>query len=142
MKNKIITYFKTNPNLVITSKALSKKLKVKKKDLEYFKSILYSLLKEGFLVKSGKRYKLNNSSGKKQIGTLQLVNDQNYGFVIFKNNNLNDVFISEKHLHTALDGDQVEVALFAKRKGKNLEGQIVTIVELSLIHISEPTRPY
>ena len=100
MKEKITAYFKTNQHVVITSKALSKKLKLKKKDTEYFKNVLHSLYKEGFLTKSGKRYKLNKSAGRKHIGKLQLVNDQNYGFVVLIDKKMNDVFISEKHLNT------------------------------------------
>ncbi len=129
MKEKIIAYFKANPHIVITSKALSKKLKLKQKDTEYFKNVLHSLYKESFLTRSGKRYKLNKSAGKKHVGKLQLVNNQNYGFVVLNDKKMNDVFISEKHLNTAFDGDKVEIALFAKRKGKNQEGQIISIVE-------------
>lgn len=129
MKKIIKTFFSTNPNVIINAKILGKKLKVKKKDYEYFKSEMHSLLKEGFLTKSGKRYKLNSITNKKFVGELQLANDQHYGFVILKDKNLSDVFISEKNLNTAFDGDKVEVALFAQRKGKNKEGQIVKIVE-------------
>lgn len=129
MKNKIKTYFTTNPTVLVSSKALGKNFKIKKQDYEYFKSVLYSLLKEGFLSKNGKRYRLNKDSGKKHVGKLQLVNNQNYGFVVLDNKNLKDIFISEKHLNTAFDGDKVEVSLFAQRKGKNQEGQIVNILE-------------
>jgi len=129
MKKKIKIYFSTNPNVVINAKTLGKKLVIKKKDYEYFKSELHALLKEGFINKSGKRYKLSKNTNKKYIGELQLASGQNYGFVILKDKNLKDVFISEKHLNTAFDGDKVEVSMFAQRKGKNQEGQIVDIIE-------------
>lgn len=129
MKNKIKAHFTTNPNSTINSKSLGKRLKIKKKDYEYFKSELYELTKDGFLTKTGKRYKLNKSTKKKLVGKLQLSADHNYGFVLISDKKLGDVFVPEKHLHTAFDGDKVEVSLFAKRKGKNFEGQIVNIVE-------------
>ncbi len=129
MKKTIKTFFATNPNLVINAKTLGKKLKIKKKNYDLFKSEIYALYKEGYLSKTGKRYRLNKSTGKKYVGELQILFGQNYGFVILKDKNLNDVFIPEKHLYTAFDGDKVEVSLFAQRKGKNREGQIVNIVE-------------
>ncbi len=129
MKNKIKNYFNTNPNQSINAKTLGKRLKIKKKDYEEFKSTLHFLLKEGFLNKSGKRYKLNRNPKQRLIGQLQLSQNQNYGFVLIKDKNINDIFISEKHLNTAFDGDKVEVSLFAKKKGKNHEGQIVNIIE-------------
>lgn len=129
MKNKIQTFFQNNPGVAINSKALSKRLQIKNKDYDYFKSILYLLLKENYLEHSGKRYRLKRNNQKKLIGELNLINGQNYGFVILNNKKLNDIFISEKHLNTAFDGDKVEVALFAKRSGKNQEGQIISVVE-------------
>ncbi|MCB0742575.1 MAG: ribonuclease R [Ignavibacteriae bacterium] len=129
MKNLIKAFFNTNPNVAINSKTLGSKLKVKKKDYEFFKQELYSLAKENFIKKTGKRYKLNRESKNKLVGQLQLVNGQNYGFVILKDKNQKDVFISEKNLKTAFDGDKVEVLLFAKRTGKNQEGQIIKVVE-------------
>ena len=129
MKAKLKTYFDTNPNITINAKALGKRLKIKKKDYDYFKSELHSLFREGYLQKTGKRYKLNKAGNTKYIGELQLSKEQNYGFVILGNSKLKDIFISEKHLNTAFDGDKVEVALFAKRKGKNYEGQIINVVE-------------
>lgn len=129
MKNKIKVYFTTNPNSTINSKSLGKRLKIKKKDYEYFKSELHELTRNGFLVRSGKRYRLNKSNKKKLVGKLQLSADHNYGFVLINDKKIGDVFVPEKHLHTAFDGDKVEVSLFAKRKGKNFEGQIVNIIE-------------
>ena len=105
MKNDIKTFFNTNPNVVINAKTLGKKLRIKKKDNDYFKSELHSLLREGHLLKNGKRYRLNRAVNKKFIGELQLANGQNYGFVIFSNKSLRDVFISEKHLNLAFDGE-------------------------------------
>ena len=129
MKNKIKDFFKTNPNTAINAKSLGKKLRIKKKDYDTFKSEIHVLQNEGYLSRSGKRYKLNRMGRTKTIGELQLATGQNYGFVTHGDKTSNDVFISEKHLHTAFDGDKVEIELFAKRKGKNPEGQISSIIK-------------
>ena len=68
MKKKIKIYFSTNPNQVVNTKTLGKKLKIKKKEYEDFKASLHSLLKEGFLDRSGSRYKLNSGTKEKLIG--------------------------------------------------------------------------
>ena len=51
------------------------------------------------------------------------------GFVTSNKKNLGDIFIAERNVGPAFDGDKVEVVLFAKQKGKNLEGQIIKVVE-------------
>ncbi len=127
MKNKIISFFKKNPGLLIKSKDLARRLELEN-DYEYaqLKEILFQLSKEGFLERSGKRYMLNKKSSEKLTGPLQIIKDRSFGFV---KTQIGEIFISEKHLDTALDGDTVEVALFARKKGKNIEGQIVDIVK-------------
>ena len=40
-----------------------------------------------------------------------------------------DVFISPRKLRNALHGDQVKVFMYAKRNGKNLEGEVLEILE-------------
>lgn len=127
MKNKIISFFKKNPGLLIKPKDLANRLDLEN-DYEYaqLKEVLYQLAKEGFLERSGKRYRLNKQSSEKLTGPLQIIRDRNFGFV---KTQIGEIFISEKHLETALDGDTVEVALFARKKGKNIEGQIVDIVK-------------
>ncbi|MEE9432378.1 MAG: ribonuclease R [Melioribacteraceae bacterium] len=130
MIKKLKIFFKTNPNVSIKSKALAKRLNIKTLNkYAELKRTLHELSKENFIVRQGKRYTLNKATKKNFIGKLQLVRGQNYGFVILENKNQKDVFVSEKHMGTAFDGDRVEVSLFAKRSGKNLEGQITNIVE-------------
>lgn len=40
-----------------------------------------------------------------------------------------DVFVSPRHLNTALHGDKVKVWLYARRKGSRPEGEVVEIIE-------------
>jgi ribonuclease R len=58
-----------------------------------------------------------------------VLNDGGYGFVTPKNSKTGDIFIAARNINTAFHGDKVEVVLFAKQKGKNLEGQITKVIE-------------
>src|SRR3990172_7582255 len=129
MKKKIISFFKKNSNTSFKSKDIAKRLKLASDDeivsLEHF---LHQLYEEKFLTRNGKRYKMNqNASSGKITGELQ-ISPGGFGFVVPNNKKLGDIFIASRNLSTAFSGDTVEVALFAKRKGKNIEGQIVNVI--------------
>lgn len=132
MKKKIKAFFKSNPVLRIKTKELAERLGIFN-EYEYaeLKHYLHKLTEEGFLEKSGKRYSLNRFGSDKLIGVLQVISDSNYGFVVLNNKKLKDVFIAGRNLNTAFDGDIVEVKLLEKRRGKNIEGTIVNIIERS-----------
>jgi ribonuclease R len=130
MKKKIISFFKKNPGREFKSKDVAKKLNINS-DHEYssLKSALYDLYQEKFLTKNGKKYKLNNlPETNKVTGVLQIVNG-GYGFVALKNSRMKDIFIAARNLGNAFNGDTVEAVLFANKKGKNFEGQIVKVID-------------
>jgi ribonuclease R len=130
MKRKIKNYFERNPRTAFKTKTISKQLKIKNEE-EYnlLKITLHKLLEEEFLSKKGKRYQLNTMPDSNKLsGTLQIHPD-GYGFVTSNKKNLSDIFIAERNVGPAFDGDKVEVVLFAKQKGKNLEGQIIKVIE-------------
>ena len=130
MKKKLVKFFKANPHTAFKNKEIAKRLKVETpEDYALLKSIIHNLFEEEFLFKKGKRYQLNQFPESNKItGVLQLHPD-GYGFVIPRNKKLEDVFIAERNISTAFDGDTVEVVLFAKQKRKRLEGQIINILE-------------
>jgi ribonuclease R len=130
MKKKIIAFFKKNPGKGLKSRDIAKMIKITDEH-EYvsLKSFLHSLVDEEFLLKSGKRYLLNQVIKSSKIsGTLQITQG-GFGFVIPKDSNINDIFIASRNLSTAFNGDTVEVILFANQKGKNSEGQITGILK-------------
>jgi len=130
MKRKIENFFKKNNGTAFKSKEIAKRLNlIDPEDYTQLKSVLHKLYKEDFLLRKGKRFQINlfPDSSKLQ-GTLQNHPD-GYGFVIPKKKNFGDIFISQRNIGPAFDGDTVEVVLFAKSKGKNLEGQIINIIE-------------
>jgi ribonuclease R len=130
MKNQIKTFFKENPGRSFKSKEVAKRLKIKD-DRTYLllKNELHKLEAEQFLSRNGKRYKLYSlPESNTLIGYFNL-NDGGYGFVTPKNSKTGDIFIAARNINSAFHGDKVEVVLFAKQKGKNLEGQITKIIE-------------
>ncbi len=130
MKKKIISFFKRNPGREFKSKEIAKKLNINS-DHEYssLKSLLFDLYEENFLIKKGKKYSLNQlPASNKVAGELQIINGS-YGFVVLKNSKMNDIFIAARNLGNAFNGDKVEAVVFANKKGKNYEGQVVKVIE-------------
>lgn len=130
MKKEIIAFFKRNPGKGFKNKEIAKKLNISQ-DYEYssLKAAVYKLSEENFLTKSGKKYYLNQTPSSNTITGVLDLNQSGYGFVIPKNSKLGDIFIAARNLGTAFHGDTVEVALFAKKKRKNIEGQIINIIK-------------
>lgn len=130
MKKEIKALFAKSPGLNMKAKEIAKKLDVvDEHSYAELKHFLFKLTEECFLEKQGKRYQLVRAASDKLIGTLQIVKDGDFGFVTLKEGNLKDVFIPGKNLSTALDGDIVEVELVDGKRGKNVEGKIINIIE-------------
>jgi ribonuclease R len=130
MKKEIISFFEKNATRSFKSKEIAKKLHINsEKEYSDLKSQLHQLYEKEFLSKNGKRYKLNSAASENRItGELQ-INQGGFGFVVPKNKKTGDIFIASRNLNVAFSGDLVEVALFAKQKGKNLEGQIINVLK-------------
>ncbi|MCK7523726.1 MAG: RNB domain-containing ribonuclease [Ignavibacteriales bacterium] len=90
---------------------------------------LHQLESEQFLSRNGKRYKLYSMPESNVLIGYFNLNDGGYGFVTPKNSKTGDIFIAARNINSAFHGDKVEVVLFAKQKGKNLEGQITKVIE-------------
>ena len=130
MKKKLIAFLKKNPGRQFKSKEISKRLGIDS-DHEYsaLKATLNLLYKEGFLTKSGKRYKFNATVKSGTVTGVLEVTQGGYGFVVLKDKLKNDVFIAARNLGTAFNGDTVEVTLFAQQKKKNQEGQVIDVIK-------------
>jgi ribonuclease R len=130
MKKEIIAFFKKYPASSFRSKDVAAKLNLFE-DYEYssLKAALHKLAEEGFLARVGKRYKLSTPITTNRLTGKLSITQGGYGFITVKDKKMNDIFIAERNMGTAFDGDTVEVSLFAKQKGKNLEGQIIKVVK-------------
>ncbi len=129
MKKEIKAYFKKRPSLRIKAKELSKKLNfTEPHEYAKLKEVLHTLSEEGYLEKTGKRFKLITKKASELVGKLSIVENGNFGFVTLEDKKGKDIFIPEKYLSTAFNNDTVEVIILASKRGKNLEGQIVNVV--------------
>jgi len=130
IKQQIEKLLENSPTRGYKSKEISKKLNIKT-DEEYttLKQILSELYRQGKLIKRGKRYLLARDANQ-IIGTLRMTRN-GYGFVTPEPDTGEDIFISERNLGTALNGDKVVVEIFARYRGKNPEGEIIKVLERS-----------
>lgn len=129
MKRELKAFFKKYNGSSFKAKEIAKRLQIEEEHKYHsLKAALNKLVEEEFIIKTGKRFgiSLKNNNGA-LTGILQ-IKENGYGFVIINKKDSADVFISQKNLGTAFNGDTVEVSLFAKQKGKNLEGQIFRVV--------------
>ena len=125
MKKELKAFFNRNQGRGYKSRDIANKLGFNS-DHEYasLKAALHKLEEESFLIRTGKKLPATN----RLKGRLE-INRNGFGFVNINDNKRGDIFIAARNIGTAFDGDLVEVELFAKQKGKNIEGQIVNVVE-------------
>lgn len=130
MKKLITQFFEKQPNASIKVKELAKKLNADtEKKYAELKEALHFLASEGFIIRRGKRFEKVKAETNNLVGTFQLSKEGTFAFVILKKSNLKDIFIPEKYFGLAMQGDTVEVKLVAKSRGKNLEGQVIKVIE-------------
>ena len=130
MKKKVISFFKKNPGRGFKPKEISQRLNLNAgHEYSSLKSVLHDLYEEQFITKIGKKYKLNIIPSLNKITGILEINQGGFGFVAVNNLKMGDVFIAARNLGTAFNGDTVEVALFAKQKGRNIEGQVINVIK-------------
>ena len=130
MRKKVASFFKSNPGSAFKNKEIAKRLDISKaEDYALLKKTLHKLLKDEFLFRKGNRYQINLFPDNNLLRGTFNIHPNGYGFVVPNRKKNNDIYIAERNVCTAFDGDVVEVVLFAKQKGKNLEGQITKIIE-------------
>ena len=127
-KNSIIEVFSSNPKKAFNYKQVSKQLLVKKvQEKKLIIDLLNELRGEGVVeeIITGK-FKLKSAGGY-VIGKIEITQG-GYGFVITDAIE-EDVFISKNNLNNALNGDLVKVYLYARKKRRNPEGEVIEILE-------------
>ena len=128
LKDRIISILSRVPSNGINYKQLAKRLGI---DGQAVRKELFSLINElkskGLIieVQPGK-YKAKEVHG--YVTGIVDLTSMGYGYVVTDEME-DDVFISDKNLHTALNGDKVKVHLFAKKKGAKIEGEVLQIIE-------------
>ncbi len=90
-------------------------------------SILDDLVFDGYLVEPAfRRYQLANSSSS-MLGTFQR-NNNGYN-LFYPDDDSEPVIVSERNSGHALTDDYVRLALFAKRRGRGREGEVVEVLK-------------
>jgi len=130
MKKELKAFFNRNQGRGYKSRDIASKLGFNS-DHEYasLKAALHKLEEESFLIRAGKRFQLNKLPQSNRLKGRLEINRNGFGFVNINDEKRGDVFIAARNIGTAFDGDLVEVEVFAKQKGKNIEGQIVNVFE-------------
>jgi ribonuclease R len=128
LSNSILGIFSQHPRKIFNYKQLSKHLLITDShEKRLITEILHELKNRDTLeeISTGK-YRLKSSGGY-VLGKVQIANG-GYGFVTSEFVK-QDIFISQNNLNHALDGDTVKVFLFAHKKTRGLEGEVIEILE-------------
>ncbi|MGD2034181.1 MAG: ribonuclease R [Bacteroidales bacterium] len=128
LKNRVLGVFANNPSQTYNYKQIARQLFIKKsEEKKLIINVLTSLAGEDYIeeIYTGK-FKLKSKGGY-VIGTIEIT-PGGYGFVVTDAIE-EDVFISQKNLHHALNGDTVKVYLFARKKNLNPEGEVIEVLE-------------
>jgi exoribonuclease R len=93
MKKKLVSFFKQNPNRLFKNKEIAKRLRISEgHEYEAMKAVLHKLYEEDFLLRSGKRYKINSVPMSGKITGILQINQGGYGFVIPEKKDAGDIF--------------------------------------------------
>jgi ribonuclease R len=127
-KKKILAFLAENPTRKFKAKTIARALNVQPEVYVDFRNFLKELARQGKIVKVGRNLYRLEKKPPLVVGQLR-VKSQGYGFVQLEETG-EEVFISQKNMGTALDGDIVAVELFAKAKdGLLAEGRIDHVIE-------------
>ncbi|PXX97738.1 ribonuclease R [Marinifilum breve] len=128
LENLIVGIFSNNPEKTFNYKQVSRQLEIKEMGVKQLVvGILYDLTDLDFLheVSTGK-FKLKSKIGH-ITGTVDMT-ARGAAFIV-SDDLEEDVFVSQANLNRALHGDVVKVYLYARRKSKQPEGEVVEIVK-------------
>ncbi|MBS3740516.1 MAG: ribonuclease R [Candidatus Cloacimonetes bacterium] len=145
--DKILNILNNNTNKYYKVHKICRILGVKKKNRNKVKKTLNRLVKNGKIVRKGKKYtsRKNFNKTKGRFDSTALSNDYSFGFV---NTNKFDILIYRENCLNAFNGDTVEVVIVkSNKRNKKKVGKITKIIErdktefVGNIHITDGT-PY
>jgi len=127
IEDKLFSFLDTHPDQIYKSRELARHLRVPNRNYQQFKKTVRHLAEEGRL----SRYKGNKYGRLRkpiEVTGILHVKTQGYGFV-FRDDQGEDVFVSQKNMGTALHRDRVKVLLWAQPVGKLPEGKVVEVLK-------------
>lgn len=128
LRDSVLGVFTRNPNLTLNSKQIAKLLEIRDSNLNRLINDALEFLKEKddiIEVYPGK-FKLKSKGG--YITGKVDMTQHGYAFIT-PDDFEEDIFVSRDNLNHSLNGDYVKVYLYARKKGKRLEGEVVEILE-------------
>ena len=128
MSERLISLFHTKPNETFSLKQLSSSLNLTTHPLKMLcADIITKMIEDDFLQEVEKvHYKLNDH-GLIMTGVFQRKSNGKNSFI--PDDGGETIFIAERNSAHAMNNDKVKIALFAKRKNRNPEGEVIEILE-------------
>ncbi|MCP4400791.1 MAG: ribonuclease R [bacterium] len=127
-KDTLLEFMRNLPAQTISEKDLIKRLHVKSDDRHDVKRLLHELVAGGELVESKKhKYALPENLGL-VVGRVHS-SRKGFAFVVTREPEVPDIYISHDNLANAFHGDLVVVRLLRKKNGPSEEGEIVQILQ-------------
>lgn len=127
LTNMIMGLFANNQNKTFNYKQIAKQINITDPATKnLITSTLYELRDYGTLVETSRgKFKLVQQGGY-VTGTVELTM-RGAGYIISEDTE-EDIFVTQSNLNHALNGDKVKVYLYAKKRGKQPEGEVVEIL--------------
>ncbi len=128
LSREILKVFSENSKLILNYRQVAKRLNVKGDALKKrIQETMVLLSEEGHLKQVSRGRFIYTAQETYVVGTVDLT-AKGSAYIVSEEMD-SDIFVSQKNLRHALDGDVVRVYLFAMRRGRQLEGEVVEILE-------------
>jgi ribonuclease R len=137
LKHKVLQVLRDNQGRFLKTKEIARGLKIREED-EYraLRALLHALADE-HEVERGKNQRYGIKARQTRVVGRIHINRHGYGIVETEEPERREIYVGSQFLKTALDGDVVEVSLFAKpssskshgAKDRRVEGEIVEILK-------------
>jgi ribonuclease R len=126
--NNILAVFSAHPKRAFNYKQLAGDLLITDpSEKRLISEVLYELKEKETLEElSTGKFRLKEKGGT-IVGTVDMARG-GYGYVVSETLK-EDIFISQNNLNHALNGDTVKVLVYARKKSRSLEGEVVEIIE-------------
>ncbi len=128
LKNSILTLVYEEPGKAVNYKQISDLLGIKDMETRKLVNVVLQELKDDDYLEqiSRGKYQLKAKTGT-AIGIVEL---QPQGFAYINSEEMErPVLVSSRNLKHAMDGDKVQIRLYARRKKHDLEGEVIEILE-------------
>lgn len=124
----LIDFFHSKPNDVLSLKYIFEQLRLTTHPLKMLcKDVLSELLLDDYIAEVEKgRYRLN-THGVEMVGTFQRKSNGKNSFISEEGGD--PIFVAERNSAHAMNNDKVRIAFFAKRRGREAEGEVIEVLE-------------